>query len=102
MKPIRLLTSLAVTLATSASAVEISASTLTELHQALANAHAGDVVRLTKGSDIALKDRQLSVPEKITLNGEGATITAEPTGDRAAISLRPGSRLTGVRIQLVK
>ena len=98
MKPIRLLTSLLGTLATSASAVEISASTLTELQQALANAHAGDVVRLTKGSDIALKDTQLSVPEKITLNGEGAAITAEPTGDRAAISLRPGSRLTGLRI----
>jgi len=98
MKLIRLLKILAVTLVASASAAEIPASTLAELQQALVTAEGGDVVRLAKGSEIALKNSQLVVPEKVILNGEGATITAEPAGDRAAISLCPGSRLTGLRI----
>ncbi|MFM7606039.1 MAG: hypothetical protein ACKO8Z_12705 [Prosthecobacter sp.] len=98
MNFIRLLTSLLATWFASASATEIPVSTLADLQQALANAHIGDVVHLTKGSDIALKDGQLIVPEKITLHGEGVTLTAEPTGDRAAILLRPGSRLTGLGI----
>jgi len=82
----------------SASAAETNVSSLAELQNALATAKAGYVVRLAKGSEIALKDTQLVVPEKVTLQGEGATITAEPVGDRAAIALRPGSRLTGLRM----
>ena len=88
----------AVLASTPAQSAEKVVATLAELQQALATARAGDVVRLVKGSEIALKETQLAVPEKVTLNGEGATITAEPEGDRAAISLRPGSRLTGVRM----
>ncbi|MBX7209754.1 MAG: hypothetical protein K1X78_15660 [Verrucomicrobiaceae bacterium] len=73
-------------------------SSLADLNQVLTSAKAGDTVRIKKGVEIALKDTQIVVPEKVTLNGEGATITAAPVGDRASIALKPGARLTGVRM----
>ena len=79
-------------------AAETLVSTLVGLQQALPKAKAGDKVRIAKGSTIELKEQQIVVSEKVTLIGEGATITAEPVGDRAAIALRPGARLTGLRI----
>lgn len=81
-----------------AHSAEMKVSSLEELRAALEKAQAGDVTRILSGAVINLKDQQIVVPEKVTLNGEGATITAEPVGDRAAIALRPGSRLTGLRL----
>lgn len=97
MSALRFLVTALLAFSTAQSAEKV-VTTLAELQQALAIAKAGDIVRIAKGSEIALKATQLIVPEKVTLTGEGATLIAEPVGDLAALSLRPGSRLTGLRI----
>ncbi len=79
-------------------AADTPVSSLPELKHALSAATAGSMVRLAKGAEIALKDDHIIVPEKVTLTGEGATLQAEPVGERAAIALLPGARLTGLRI----
>jgi len=78
---------------------EIPVATLAELRTALGQATPGDLVRVADAAEITLDDAPLLVPEKVTLAGAGATITAAPAGERAAISLRPGARLTGLRLK---
>lgn len=79
-------------------AAELNVNSLRELQQALGQARPDDVVVLVKGSSIDLKSDMLLVPEKVTLRGEEAVIHSLPVGEKASIVLRPGARLTGLRL----
>jgi hypothetical protein len=80
--------------------------TLTELQDALKNAKAGELVWIESGSTIDLADAQLVVPEKVTLAGDrgangspGPLLTAGMSKLEWRIQLRPGARLTGLRVR---
>lgn len=85
---------------------QFHAGTLTELQDALRNARAGEVVWIESGSSIDLADAQLAVPERVTLAGDlsmsnslGPLLTSGMSKFEWRIRLKPGARLTGVRLR---
>jgi hypothetical protein len=81
-------------------------ASLASIQQALATAKPGDVVWIGSGMVIDLADAQLIVPEKVTLAGDrgaqgsaGPLLTADMSKFEWRIKLKPGARLSGVRLQ---
>jgi hypothetical protein len=76
------------------------------LQRALAMAKPGDVIWIAPNKIIDLADAQLTVPEKVTLAGDrgtkdspGPMLTAGFSKLEWRIQLKPGARLSGVRLR---
>lgn len=81
-------------------------ASLEALKQSLANAKPGDVVWIESGKAIDLENVQLTVPERVTLAGDrgakgsqGPLLTAGMSKLEWRIQLKPGARLSGVRLR---
>lgn len=81
-------------------------ATLKALQRALTMAKAGDLVWIEPDNEIDLAEAQLTVPEKVTLAGDrgingapGPLLTVAMSKLDFRIQLKPGARLTGVRLR---